>query len=86
MPMFFLGAFVATFVLSRWALWVLGKWDGGWARLLAAHAVSVVICWAVFAFGAFDGKIYWEGGTLFLLPQGVWLLVDYFRGKSAREG
>ena len=85
MPMFFLGAFVATFVLSRLALWLLGKWDKGRMRLLTAHGISFAICWAVFAFGAFDGKVYWEGGILFLLPQGVWLLVDYFRGESARE-
>ena len=82
---YFLIAFLATFVLSRLTLWLLRRWDGGMARLLAAHALSLAICWAVFAFGTLDGKVYLEGGVLFILPQGVWFLVDYFRGKSARE-
>ena len=83
MPMFFLIAFIATFVLSQLVFLLMRKWDGGWLRLLAAHALSLAICWAVFAFGS--SKVYLAGGSLFILPQAVWLLVDYFRGKSARE-
>jgi hypothetical protein len=86
MVKYFLIAFLATFLVSRLTLWLLGKWDGGMAKLLAAHALSLAICWAVFAFGTLDGKVYLEGGILFVLPQAVWFLVDYFRGKSAREG
>ena len=82
---YFLVAFLATFLLSRLTLWLLRKWDGGMKRLLAAHALSLAVCWAVFAFGTLDGKVYLEGGVLFVLPQAVWFLVDYFRGKSARE-
>ena len=78
-------AFLPTFVLSRLTLWLLGRWDGGMARLLAAHALSVAICGAVFAFGTLDGRVYLEGALLFVLPQGVWFLVDHFRGKGARE-
>jgi hypothetical protein len=82
---FFLTAFVMTFVLSRVALLLMRNWDGGWLRLLAAHAVSLALCWAWFAFGSADGKIYAGGGVVYLLPQACWLLVDYLRGKSARE-
>ena len=82
---YFLIAFVATFLVSRVTLLLIARWDGGMSRLLAAHALSLAICWAVFAFGTLDGKIYLEGGVLFILPQAVWFLVDYFRGKSARE-
>ena len=82
---YFLVAFLATFLLSRLTLWLLRKWDGGMTRLLAAHALSLAVCWAVFAFGTLDGKVYLEGGILFILPQAIWFLVDYFRGKSAGE-
>ena len=85
MALFCLGAFVATFVLSQLAFWLLRNWDGGMSRLLAAHAISLAICWAWFAFGTLDGKVYLGGGLVFVLPQAVWLLVDYYRGKSARE-
>ena len=83
---YFLVAFLATFLLCRLTLWLLRKWDGGMTRLLAAHALSLAVCWAVFAFGTLDGKVYLEGGVLFVLPQAIWFLVDFFRGKSAREG
>ena len=85
MAIFLLVAFAATFVLSQLAFLVLRKWDGGWPRLLAAHGISLAICWAWFAFGSLDGKVYPEGGVVFLLPQAIWLLVDYFRGRSERE-
>jgi hypothetical protein len=57
MAVFFLVAFVATFVLSRAAFWLMRNWDGGMWRLLAAHAVSLILCWAWFAFGSADGKV-----------------------------
>ena len=82
---FFVVAFVATFILSRVFFWLLRRWNGGWLRLLAAHGASLAICWAFFAFGSSDGEIYLSGGAVFLLPQGVWLLVDHLRGKSGRE-
>lgn len=85
MPIFLLGALLATFLLSRLALWSMRKWDGGMMRLLAAHAISFAICWAVFAFGSSDGKVYAGAGLIYLLPQGIWFLVDHFRGKGAKE-
>jgi hypothetical protein len=77
-------AFLATFVLSRLALWLLRKWDGGWLRL-AAHAASFALCWAFFTFGSSDGKVYWSGGVIYLFPQALWVLVDYLRGKTGRD-
>ena len=77
--------FVQTLVLSRLALLALARWDGGWPRLLAAHALSFAISWAWFAFGSADGKTYLGAGLVYLFPQGLWLLVDYLRGRSARE-
>ena len=82
--LFFLIAFVATFALSRLAFWLMRHWDGGWPRLLAAHAVSLAICWGWYAFGSEDGKVYPGGGLVFVLPQAIWLFVDYQRGKSDR--
>lgn len=86
MAIFFIVAFVATFVLSQITFWLMRNWHGGMWRLVAAHAISLVLCWAWFAFGSADGKVYLGAGAIFLLPQGIWFLVDYLRGKSAREG
>jgi hypothetical protein len=85
MALFFLIAFVATFLLSRAALWLMRRWDGGLLRLLAAHLASLALCWGWFAFGSADGKIYVEGGWLFVLPQGLWLILDLGMGKADRE-
>jgi hypothetical protein len=85
MAIYFLIMFVQTFVLSRIALWLMRGWDGGWSRLLAAHFVSLALSWAWFSFGSTSGKIYLAGGAVYVAPQALWLLIDYLRGKSARE-
>jgi len=85
MLVFFALAFVATLVLSRAALWLMRRWDGGMLRLWAAHLVSFALCYAWFAFGAFDGQVYLLGGVAYLLPQGAWLAVDFYGGKGERE-
>jgi hypothetical protein len=85
MLVFFALAFVETLLLSRAALWLMRRWDGGMLRLWAAHLVSFALCYAWFAFGAFDGKVYLAGGWAYLLPQGLWLAVDFYRGKGERE-
>ena len=76
--------FVQTLALSQLAFFLMSKWDGGWLRLLAAHGFSFAISWAWFAFGSADGKVYMAAGLVCLFPQGLWLLVDYLRGKSVR--
>jgi hypothetical protein len=86
MALFFIVAFVATFVLSQAAFWMMRNWHGGMMRLLAAHAISLVLCWAWFAFGSADRKVYLGAGAVFLLPQGIWFLVDYFRGRARARG
>jgi hypothetical protein len=88
MLVFFALAFVGTLVLSRaawWLMWLMWRWDGGMLRLWAAHLVSFALCYAWFAFGAFDGKVYLLGGVAYLLPQGAWLAMDFYRGKGERE-
>lgn len=85
MPVFFLVAFAETFVLSRLAWLAMRRWDGGVPRLWAVHLLSFALCWLWFAFGAFDGKAYLLGGLAYLLPQGPWLAVDFYRGKGERE-
>lgn len=85
MAIHFLIMFVQTLVLSRIALWLMRRWDGGWPRLLAAHLASFALSWAWFSFGSSDGKVYLAAGIVYVVPQSMWLLVDYLRGKSARE-
>jgi hypothetical protein len=77
--------FGQTFLLAELAFLAMRRWDGGWLRLLAAHAISLAISWAWFAFGSSDGRVYLAAGMVYVFPQGLWLVVGYLRGKSARE-
>ena len=86
MMLFLFGFWVAAFLISRLALRLMRNWDGGMARLLAAHTVALALCWGFFAFGSADGRVYFGAGAVTLLPVGFWFVVDYLRGKSALEG
>lgn len=84
------GAFIITFLLSRLILWLSKNWHGGFGRLVAAHGLSLLICWVAYAFGSADGgPLNWSGGVLYAVPQIIWLIVDVLRKKHihvARAG
>jgi hypothetical protein len=79
----FVGALVATYLLSRLLFWFLKSWDGGARRTIFVHAMSLIICILLggigFAInGAFAGVYALE---IYAVPQFIWLVVDLVRGK-----
>lgn len=79
----FVGALVATMVVSRALLFVLPKRDG---RDIAAFVLSLAACWTTAAFGSADGgPPRWEAGYAYILPQLIWLSFDLFRVNLAKE-
>lgn len=78
---FFVGALIPTFLLSRIALWLLKRWNGGYARLVAAHVLSLAVATLIGAFGMADGGPL-AFGVAFLSyvgPQLLWMALDGWR-------
>jgi hypothetical protein len=75
---FFVGAFVATFLVSRLLLWLVKSWDGGTRKVIVVHALSLVVCVLLaLVGGAGEGgsssAIYAMG---YAAPQLLWMLMD----------
>jgi hypothetical protein len=76
----FIGALVATFLISRLLLWLMKRWQGGVARLASAHLVSVLVSCALSAVGHGEGGVLdWSRSGIYVVAQLVWLVVDVFR-------
>lgn len=83
----YVGALIATFLLTRLANWILRRckvrpW--GWSHAIVA-ALSVLGGAYGFSRG---GEMAWEHAAMIYLPAvAVWLVVDFFaeRGRRARE-
>jgi len=73
---------VMTFVVSRVLLWLTKGLRDGFARILIANGLSLVICGIVYGkliAGTYDFQYFpdvMSAVTDFFLPQGVWLLLD----------
>lgn len=74
------GAFVVTFLLSREAVKLLGRWYSGPQLLGAAHGSTLMLAWIVTAFGTAEaGAPRWSAGAIFLLPSLIWFLIGLSR-------
>jgi hypothetical protein len=79
------GAFIASFLLSRLAMWLLRSWDGGYAKALAANGAALGLAWLVAGFGFSDGHGWNAAAGLNYLPASIfWLVVDLVRQRPAR--
>lgn len=77
------GAFIITFLLSRLALYLLRRWDGGTNKLAAAHGGTLAVSWVLSAFGHADGgPPDWSAGIVYAVPVVVWFVVDLVRRKG----
>ena len=63
--------FGQTFLFSELTFLAVRRWDGGWLRLLAAHAISLTISWAWFSFGSSNGEVYLAAGIIYAFPQAL---------------
>lgn len=81
---FFVGALVATFLISRLMLWLLKSWDGGAPRLVFAHAASWVAASFLAGMGMADGGAFAgaRAAMSYALPQALWLIVDLVRNQA----
>ncbi len=80
------GAFIITFLLSRLALWILKRWDGGIGKLAVAHGSTLALLWTGYAFGSADGgPPNWSGGVIYAFPVFIWFVVDMMRGVGGVE-
>lgn len=76
------GALIATYAASRVTFRLLRGLDG-WPRLLAAHALSLAALGLVVGFGkAYFSSFAASEAAVLVLPQMVWLLLDWQRGKA----
>lgn len=82
------GGLIPTFLISRLMLWLTRSWDGGAPRLILVHTLSWIVMSFIAAMGMADGGAFagLAAATLYAIPQGVWLTVDYirFRHKAPR--
>lgn len=86
---FFIGALLPTFLISRFLLFILKKWDTKYKKLLFAHAISLLIATVIGGMGMADGGAFAavQAFGAYLLPQALWLAVDavLLRRKLAKS-
>lgn len=85
---FMIGALIPTLLVSRLILWLMRTWKGGVTRLCVAHTFSLAIAALIGGMGMADGGAFAgvaAAGT-YLLPQAVWLAVDFIRLRRGRPG
>jgi hypothetical protein len=76
------GALIPTILLSRFFLWFLKSWSGGYRKLALAHFVSLLICTIPVGFSKEPGGNYiGRGLSLYMIPQAIWFLADAIRYK-----
>jgi hypothetical protein len=72
-----IGALIPTFLLSRLALWLLNRWQGGSPRLVVANLASWVVLAVVGGFlMGYGQRITFEAAQVYALPQLIWLALD----------
>lgn len=80
--LFFIGALVPTFLISRVLLFATRGWTGGgYRRLALCHAGSLLIASFIGGMGMADGGAFAgvEALLAYALPQAVWLVFDAWR-------
>lgn len=76
----FLGALIATFLLSRLFLWLLRSRVAGFTRLAVAHVLSLVVVFVAAGFGYADEAGFKADAIVpYLIPETIWLVFDLWR-------
>ena len=69
---FFIGALMATFLLSRLMLWALGRLNSGAPLAIIANSASLAISGTLLWFGAGSLANLWA----YIIGQALWLVLD----------
>ena len=76
----FLGALIATFLLSRLFLWLLRGRVGEELRIALAHLASIAVIFVAVGFTRNDGGGFDATAVVpYLIPQTIWVVVDVVR-------
>jgi|SRR5271155_3203028 len=83
----FIGALLATYLLSRLLFWLVKSWDGGTRKVVLVHAMSLTICgllggMSFAADGAFAGAY---ALTVYAVPQFIWMAIDLLRLRKQSQ-
>lgn len=84
---FFVGALIATYLVSRLLSWFMKSWDGGTRKVVVVHAMSLVVC------GLIGGMSFAEDGafagayaiSVYAVPQLIWMLNDLPRQRKRAQ-
>lgn len=82
---YFLGALIATFLLSRLFLWLGRGIANPTVRIVVAHAVTLGVIFVAAGFGTADGGPFKPDALIpYLLPAAIWIAFDVTRvGRRA---
>jgi hypothetical protein len=72
------GALIATFLLSRFSLWLLKSWaDGGVAKMFTAHAIALMAAALLGGITLTDNGQFAGVAALamYSVPQAMWLIM-----------
>ena len=84
----FVGALIATYFLSRLFLHLMrGRIPAGMASVVLAHLLSFVLL-AVFVglLKSYYTPFAYDASVVFIVPQLIWLVIDFARGKARPYG
>lgn len=71
---------LSTFLVSRFLLWTLRRWEGGWTRLAAANGAALIAALAVAAaYLPTHRNMFWDVAGLCLAAQVLWFAWDAVR-------
>lgn len=81
------GALVATFLITRIALWALKRVGDNERRIYLAYVIAFAIAVALGGFGYADGgpPRFGYAAMMYSLPPVAWLIVDLFALKGRRS-
>ncbi|WBT05673.1 hypothetical protein PFY01_13255 [Brevundimonas vesicularis] len=86
----FLGALIATFLLSSLFLWLFRSIGDNPKRLIFAFVAAFVVMFVLSGFGYADGDGFnpWGSLPIYSISFAIWFGVQWFgmRGRRAKEG
>jgi hypothetical protein len=81
-----IGALLPTFLISRFVLWLMRSWDGGFQRLLIAHVGALIISTLIGGMGMADGGAFAavQAFTIYAPAQAIWFVADWLRHRAKK--
>lgn len=81
-----IGGLIATFILSRLALWTMKSWNGGIQKILLGNGIALLIATLLGGMGMTDGGAFAapQAFMAYVLPQAIWTGFDLWRHKKGK--